>query len=43
MIASNKWKCQAIDVKAAFLQSKPTEREVYVIPPQEANEKDNAI
>ena len=43
VIASNKWKCQAIDVKAAFLQSKPTEREVYVIPPQEANEKDNAI
>ena len=30
--------CQAIDIKTAFLQSKPVEREVYVIPPQEANE-----
>ena len=30
-------------IKTPFLQSKPIEREVYVIPPQEGNEKDNAI
>ena len=41
--ARNKWKCQAIDIKTAFLQSEPIEREAYVIPPQEANEKDNVI
>ena len=41
VIASNKQKCRAIDVKTAFLQSKSIEREVYVIPPLEANEKDN--
>ena len=34
---------KAIGVMTAFLQSKPIEREVYVILPQEANEKDNAI
>ena len=43
VIASNNWKCQAIDVKTAFLQSTPIKREVYVIPPQEADEKDNVI
>ena len=41
--ASNKWKCKVIDIKTAFLQSKPTEREVYDIPPQDTNEKDNVI
>ena len=43
VIASNKWKCQAIDVKTVFLESKPIEKEVYVILPQGANEKDNLI
>ena len=39
VIASNNWKCQAIDVKTVFLQSKPIEREVYVIPPQNQMKK----
>ena len=39
VIASNNWKCQAIDVKTVFLQSKPIEREVYVIHPQNQMKK----
>ena len=36
IIASKKWKCQSIDIKAAFLQGRPIEREVYITPPSEA-------
>ena len=37
LIASNRWKAQAIDVKTAFLQGKQIERTVYLRPPKEAN------
>ena len=38
LIASNRWKVQAIDVKTAFLQGKQIERTVYLWPhPKEAN------
>ena len=37
LIASNKWKVQAIDLKTAFLQGKQIERTVYLWPTQEAN------
>ena len=37
VIASNKWQLNSLDVKTAFLQGKPIEREVYVKPPKEAN------
>ena len=37
LIASNRWKVQAIDVKAAFLQGKQIERTIYLQPPKEAN------
>ena len=37
LIASNKWKFQAIDVKTAFIQGKQIERTVYFWPPKEAN------
>ena len=36
-IASKCWKCESIDIKAAFLQGKDFHREVYLIPPKEAN------
>ena len=36
LIASNKWKVLAIDVKTAFLQGKQIERTVYLQPPKEA-------
>ena len=31
------WEINSIDIKAAFLQGKPIEREVYLRPPKEAN------
>ena len=37
LIASNSWELQSLDVKTAFLQGNQIEREVYVIPPKEAN------
>ena len=37
MIASKKWKCNVMDVKTAFLQGKPLQRDVYIKPPKEAN------
>ena len=33
--ANQMWKCQTIDIKAAFLQGKEIEREVYLRPPSE--------
>ena len=36
MIASKKWKCNMMDVKTAFLQGKPLERDIYIKPPKEA-------
>ena len=36
LIASNSWKLNSIDVKTAFLQGNPIEREVFVKPPKEA-------
>ena len=36
-VATNqRWKCETIDIKAAFLQGKEIEREVYLKPPIEA-------
>lgn len=35
--SSLSWSCQTIDIKAAFLQSKEIDREVYLCPPKEAN------
>ena len=37
LIASNKWKVQAIDVKTVFLQGKHIKRTVYLQPLKEAN------
>ena len=34
---TKKWKLNAIDIKTAFLQSDKIDREIYVIPPKEAN------
>ena len=33
--SSNKWCCNSIDVKSAYLQGSPIEREVYLKPPKE--------
>ena len=35
-IASKRWKLNSIDVKTAFLQGKPIERDIYLRPPKEA-------
>lgn len=35
VMASKKWKCHTIDVKSAFLQGFPIEREVFLQPPPE--------
>ena len=37
LIASNRWKVQAIDVKTAFLQDKQIERTVFLRPSKEGN------
>ena len=37
IVAQNKWKPHLMDIKSAFLQSPPMERNVYVMPPKEAN------
>lgn len=36
--AAYKWKCNSIDIKAAFLQGGPLQRDVYLRPPPEADE-----
>ena len=39
-LASNeKWKLETIDIKAAFLQGKDVERDIYVIPPKDFKEE----
>ena len=35
VLTANGWKCNSIDVKAAFLQRHKINREVYVCPPKE--------
>ena len=37
-IASKGWKCFTVDIKAAFLQGKPIERNVFIRPPKEFND-----
>ena len=37
LIAQKKWKLNAIDIKTAFLQGDKTDREIYDMPPKEAN------
>lgn len=38
ILATNSWRCNSIDVKAAFLQGADFEREVYLKPPREASD-----
>ena len=33
--AANKWKCNSIDIRAAYLQGNPITRDVYLKPPEE--------
>ena len=40
VVATMKWKIQIIDITSAFLQGRPIDRDVYLVPPPEANEKD---
>ena len=37
IISSKSWTCKSIDIKAAFLQGQDFHREVFLIPPKEAN------
>lgn len=37
VMSTSKWKVRSIDVRCAFLQGEPIERNVYVVPPKEAN------
>ena len=37
--ASNNWVCEKMDIKAAFLHGKESEREIYVKPPAEAKKE----
>ena len=36
--ASKNWKCETIDTKAAFLQGKQLERNIFVMPPKEVRD-----
>ncbi|PIK34738.1 hypothetical protein BSL78_28434 [Apostichopus japonicus] len=36
--ASQDWKCESIDIKAAFLQGRKIDRDVYLVPPSEVRE-----
>lgn len=36
IMASKGWRCKSIDIKAAFLQGNKIEREVFLVPPKEA-------
>lgn len=38
VIASEGWQCETIDIKAAFLQGRKIDRDIHVIPPEEAKE-----
>ena len=42
IMATRKWKIHSIDIKAAFLQGRPIDRKVYLLPPVEA-EVENTI
>ena len=37
ILASEGWECRSLDVKSAFLQGYPLERDVFIKPPKEAN------
>ena len=37
LLATMGWQINSLDVKAAFLQGSPIEREVFIIPPREAD------
>ena len=37
IISSHQWTLNSIDIRAAFLQGKDIERDVYIVPPVEAN------
>ena len=41
LIAIKGWKCMAMDIKTAFLQGKPIEREIFLLPPKEFNDGNN--
>ena len=43
IMSSKKWAVNSIDIKAAFLQSKGFEREVYLVPPIEAGCDKNVL
>ncbi len=36
LMSSKEWKCSTLDVKTAFLQGNPLERDIYLKPPKEA-------
>ena len=36
ILASKRWKCRMLDVKTAFLQGNPLDRNIYIKPPREA-------
>ena len=37
LMAAKEWDCQSLDIKTAFLQGNPLDREIFVKPPKEAN------
>ena len=37
LITLQSWKIHSMDIKSAFLQGKPIEREVFLKPPKEAS------
>ena len=42
IMVTRKWKIHSIDIKAVFLQGRPIDRKVYLLPPVEA-EVENTI
>ena len=38
IMSANHWPCHSIDIKAAFLQGKPIEREIFLNPPPEVKQ-----
>ena len=43
IITANKWQINSMDIKCAFLQGLPLERELYLVPPKDINIKGTAI
>ena len=43
IMASKNWKCNSIDIKAAFLQGENFQRDVYLRPPPEAENGDKVL